>query len=167
MVFGLLERTLGPRGDAEDVMQEVFLRVYARAHTLQQPSALRSFVYSVAIRVLKWELRRRRVRRFLMLSGSGELPEVPSEGVSPEARDLLRRFYAMLEKLSAEERLLFSLRHLEKLAVREVGEALRISPATVKRRLAGVASRVSSLVAADPALQGYLQSKGASYVEPA
>jgi RNA polymerase sigma-70 factor (ECF subfamily) len=164
MVFRLLERALGP-GEAEDVLQDVFLRVYARVGTLQDPQALRSFVYSVAVRMLKWELRRRRVRRFLMLSPSGELPEIAVQGADQEARDVLRRFYAVLERLSAEERLLFTLRHLERLTVKEMAETLPISAATIKRRLSVVAARVSMLVAEDPGLSAYLERLGAAHAD--
>ena len=162
MVFGLLERSLGPAGEAEDVMQEVFLRVYSRAHTINDPNALRSFVYSVAIRILKWELRKRRVRHFLRLSPSGDLPDAPAPTADLEHRDLLRRFYAVLDRLESQERLLFGLRHLERLTVQEMTEVLGISAATVKRRLAVASTRVANLVAADPALKAYFrQSRGA------
>ncbi len=162
MVFGLLERSLGPAGDAEDVMQEVFLRVYSRAHTINDPNALRSFVYSVAIRILKWELRKRRVRRFLRLSPSGELPDPPAPAADPEHRDLLRRFYGVLDRLESQERLLFGLRHLERLTVQEMTEVLGISAATVKRRLTVASARVAELVDSDPGLKAYYrQSRGA------
>jgi RNA polymerase sigma-70 factor (ECF subfamily) len=167
MVFRLLERGLGPGGDAEDVTQDVFLRVYSRVHTLKDPNALRSFVYSVAIRVLKWELRRRRVRRFLTLSPAGELPELPVRGSDQEARDILRRFYAVMERLSSDERALYTLRFLEALTVREIAEAFGISAATVKRRLTRVSRRLSELVAADKGLASYLEQLGATNAEPA
>ena len=58
MVHGLLRRSLSPRHDHDDLVQEVFLRVFRRLHTLEKPSALRSFVYSVAVRVVSEEIRR-------------------------------------------------------------------------------------------------------------
>jgi RNA polymerase sigma-70 factor (ECF subfamily) len=167
MVFRLLERGLGPTGEAEDVLQDVFLRVYARVHTLQDPQALRSFVYSVAVRMLKWQLRRRRVRRFLMLSPTGELPEVAVQGADQESRQILQRFYAVLERLTADERLLFTLRHLEHLTVKEMAQALPISAATIKRRLGAVAARVSTLVARDPGLSAHLERWGAAHADEA
>ena len=47
------------QGDIEDLTQEIFLRVFVRLPVLRDPSALRAFVLSVAMNVLKWELRRR------------------------------------------------------------------------------------------------------------
>lgn len=165
MVFRLLERSLGPSGEAEDLTQDVFLRVFSRVHTLKDPNALRSFIYSVAVRILKWELRRRRVRRFLTLSPAGELPELPVRGADAEARQLLKRFYAVLERLSSDERMFFTLRHLEGLTVREMAETTALSAATVKRRLARAQQRVSALVAEDSGLAHYVDQLGASHAD--
>ena len=72
MVLMTAERALGSRTEAEDVVQEVFCRVFRRAKTLREPDRLRSFVYSFAVRVLKAELRRRKVRGwFPFLAGRG------------------------------------------------------------------------------------------------
>ena len=59
MVLMTARRSLGSRAEAEDVAQEVFLRVFRKAKTLRDPDSLRSFIYSFAVRVLKAELRRR------------------------------------------------------------------------------------------------------------
>ena len=44
MIYAFLRRTLGARHDPEDLLQEVFLRVFDRLGTLENPAALRSFV---------------------------------------------------------------------------------------------------------------------------
>jgi RNA polymerase sigma factor (sigma-70 family) len=57
MVHGLLRRSLSSRIDHDDLVQEVFLRVFRRLHSLEKASALRSFIYSVAVRVVSEEIR--------------------------------------------------------------------------------------------------------------
>lgn len=155
MVFRLMERGLGPRGDAEDLTQEVFLQVYSKIGTLRKPDALRSFIYSVALRQMKWELRRRRVRKFLTLSSTGEVPDVAVRGVSSEVRQILSRFYEVLDQLSVSERTAFILRHLEGMTIKEGAAAMEVSTATFKRRLRDAAERVSELVESDGALSSY------------
>ncbi len=86
MVHRLLERAFGPGGEAEDVTQNVFLSVFQSIPSLRDRSALRSFIYSFALRTLKMELRRRRVRRILRLSPTGQPPELPARGADSEAR---------------------------------------------------------------------------------
>src|SRR5690349_18834636 len=64
-VIMLARRALGSQSEAEDIAQEVFQRVYAKAGTLRAPERVRSFVFSFAIRVLKTDLRRRKARAWL------------------------------------------------------------------------------------------------------
>lgn len=156
MVHRLLERALGPDSDAEDLTQEVFLTTFARMPTLRDTGALRSFIYSIALRRLKWELRRRRVRRILRLSPTGRAPELPVQAADSEARQLLERFYFLLDQLGAGERTVFVLRHMEGLKLEEIADQLGISLATVKRWLNRGTKRVSVLVDADRELSSYM-----------
>lgn len=157
-VYGIANRALGRETDAEDITQEVFYRLFARVHTLKEPAAFRSFVVSFAIRIVKWELRRRRVRRFVHLSDSGEVPDAPVAGDDAESRQVLRRFYALLDQLAPRERLVFSLRHLESMTLEEVAVAMELSLSTVKRSLARAAARVSGWIGGDPDLLAFFES---------
>src|SRR3954468_4416409 len=75
LVHGIVSRALGPDSEVEDITQEIFYRLFTRIRTLRKPEALRSFVVSFAVRIVKWELRRRRARRWLTLSDTGEIPD--------------------------------------------------------------------------------------------
>ena len=160
MVFRFLHRALGSTADVEDLTQEVFVVVFARARELRNRDALRSFVYSVAVRMLKADLRRRRMRRIFALSSMADLPDHPVPALDAEARQALRRFYAILDRLGAEERSAFALRHLEGLKLEEVARALGTSLATAKRRLQRASAIVSRCVDADPALAPYARTSG-------
>lgn len=160
MVYRLLERALGPNGEAADLTQDVFLSTFARLSSLRDFDALQSFIYSVALRTLKWELRRRRVRRILHLSPNGQLPDVPVRPVDSEARQILARFYALLDQLSAHERAVFVLRHMEGFKLEEVAERMGVSLATAKRWLSRGSQKVSALVEADSELSTYSRERG-------
>src|SRR6188508_2236129 len=64
-VIRMARRALGSEAEGEDVAQEAFQRLFAKAKTLRAPERLRSFVFSFAIRVLKTELRRKKTRAWL------------------------------------------------------------------------------------------------------
>jgi RNA polymerase sigma-70 factor (ECF subfamily) len=134
-VFRVAARVFGSDNDAEDITQDVFARVFSGIDSLRDPGALGSFVFSVALRMVKRELQRRRVRRILRLSDTGRLPDVPVDGAESEARDALAWLYVILDQLSAEERTAFVLRHVETMGLAEIAEAMGLSLATVKRRL--------------------------------
>ena len=161
VVYGIAGHALGRETDAEDITQEVFFRLFARVHTLKDPNAFRSFVVSFAIRIVKWELRRRRVRRFVRLVDSGELPDAPVSAADTESRQVLRRFYEVLDQLSARDRLVFSLRYLEAMTLEEVAIAMDLSLSTIKRTITHASARISAWIASDPELVTFFQGRRA------
>jgi RNA polymerase sigma factor (sigma-70 family) len=156
MVLMTAERCLGSKSEAEDVAQEVFYRVFRKAKTLRDPSCLRSFIYSFAVRTLRTELRRRKVRSWLLF----EPPDVPldvgSRTPDVESRDLLRRFHSLLDRLAPRERLVFVLRRMESMTVDEIAARMDLSVSTVKRSMARATARLSRWIQADPGLADLL-----------
>ena len=149
LVHRIVSRAIGPDAEVEDVTQEIFYRLFSRIGTLRKPEALRSFVISFAIRIVKWELRRRRARRWLTLSETGDVPDEQLMVMDAENRYALRRLYGMLDRLSTRERLVLVLRHVEGMTLEEIAAAMELSLATVKRGLRRASARVSQMVDAD------------------
>lgn len=149
MVLGMAERCLGSRSEAEDLTQDVFCRVFGKASTLRDPTSLRSFIYSFAIRALKTELRKRKLRTWLPLEA---IADARSHTQNVESRDLLRRFYSLLDRLSPRDRLVFVLRRMESMTVEEIATHLDVSPSTVKRSMTHASNRLSVWIAGEPGL---------------
>ncbi len=155
MVRGALLRTLGSECDLDDLTQDAFLVVVKRCHTLREPSALRSFVYSVAVRTARNELRRRAFRRWIPLASVPE-PELGVHADDGTVGEAVRHTYALLDRLSPDLRIAFVLRRVEG---HELAEAARLSGcslATVKRRLARAERRFEAMARSDPALRPLL-----------
>jgi RNA polymerase sigma-70 factor (ECF subfamily) len=159
MVFGMAARTLGSESEAEDIVQEVFYRVLAKAKTLRNPESLHSFIVSFAIRILKWELRRKRARSWLSFHQPEVLVDLACETLDVESRDLLRRFYAFLARQAPRERLVLSLRCLESMTVEEIAKAMKISVSTVKRSLDCAKRELSHWIETDLEMVGLLDGK--------
>jgi RNA polymerase sigma-70 factor (ECF subfamily) len=136
MVYGLFRRVLRQRPDHDDLTQEVFLRVFRKLHTLEKASALRSFVYSVAVRVLKEEFRRFHIRRRI----AAERPDLATPAASSpsdfEMRETLLCVQRTLDGMRDKYRAVFILRHVDGMDLQEIASGLGISLATVKRYLA-------------------------------
>ena len=147
MVYGLLRRALGPAHDHDDLTQEVFLRVFLRLHSLEKPSALRSFVYSVAVRVVSEEIRRFRVRRRTTLHYIDSNDVCSTAAADHEAREALAQVQKILEGMHEKHRAVFVLRHVEGMDLQEIASGLDISLATVKRYLAKALDSISKSVA--------------------
>lgn len=151
----LLRSLSGPAEDVEDLTQEVFLRIFTRAGNIKNPAALREFIMGVAVHVFKWELRRRRIRRWVGLSTTGELPEITVDGADHEAREALARCYAILNELDARERAAYTLRYLEEMTMEEVARHLATSLSTAKRLVNRSTAFVAAAVGEDKDLFGY------------
>jgi RNA polymerase sigma-70 factor, ECF subfamily len=158
MVYGLLRRSLNSRHDHDDLAQEVFLRVFRRLHTLEKTSALRSFIYSVAVRVVCEEIRHFRV----LQRARSELALNAEEGGGPtadlEARDTLMRIERLLDGMKEKHRAVFVLRHVEGMDLREISDGLGISLATVKRYLVRSLRVIQHWMAQDETLRARLGS---------
>jgi RNA polymerase sigma-70 factor, ECF subfamily len=152
MVLAMAERCLGSKSEAQDICQEVFFRLYHKAATLRDPESLRSFIYSFAIRALRTELRRRKLRAWLSFDPPQNAIDSCYRTVDVESRDLLRRFHALLDRLSPRDRLVFILRRMETMTVEEIASHMAISVSTVKRSILHATERLSRWIAADPDL---------------
>ncbi len=86
--------------------------------------------------------------------------EVPDPGrapADPRARLALARVRRALDKLSADERIAFTLRYFEQLELKEVADAMDVSLSTVKRRLKAAEKRFVELAQKDPHLRDWLE----------
>lgn len=155
MVRGALLRTLGSEVDLEDLTQDTFLVVVKRCHTLRDPGALRSFVYSVAVRTARNELRRRAFRRWIPLTSVPE-PELAVRHDDGTATEALQCIYALLDRLAADQRIAFVLRRVEGHELAEAARLTGCSLATFKRRLARAERRFEAMAQREPALRSLL-----------
>ncbi len=158
LVRRLLRRTLGPSVDVEDALQDVFLRLFRDLDSLRDPAALRSFLIGITMHVATSELRRRRARRWLLLSDDGTVPntEVVSDEHVLEQRQALHALYRVLDRVDTNRRLVFVLRYVEAMELAELSTVLGCSLATTKRRVADAAERVTRLASRDPHLAQYV-----------
>ncbi len=143
-VFGLVTGILRRRDDAEDVVQQVFLKVFVSLKRFDQRSAFSTWLYKISVNECWDYLRKRKVRpltyeadlsedqvsRLDGVASAERPPENPSDRA--EARDLLER---LLEKLPEEDRQLLMLKEVEGFSVQELAEMLDLNVNTVKVRL--------------------------------
>jgi RNA polymerase sigma-70 factor, ECF subfamily len=145
MVFGLAARLVGPF-DAEDVVQETFLRAYRSLESFRGESSLKTWLYAIAlnrVRVRRGTLAR---LRGLFGAGSGPTPDfslldnATDPERTPEENALLsdqrRRLRKAVLDLPEEFRTAVVLRDLEGLSYEEVASVLTVPIGTVRSRLA-------------------------------
>ena len=135
MVYRFFRRTLGPRYDRDDLTQDVFLRIFRNLHALEKASSIRSFVYSVAVRIASEEVRRFAWRRRII----ERKPVIFEPSTSPpadfEMREAVLCVQRSLDRMRDSYRAVFILRYVEGMDSK-ISAGLGISRATVKRHLA-------------------------------
>ncbi|MEA2697009.1 MAG: hypothetical protein QOI66_1280 [Myxococcales bacterium] len=152
-----LRRLMGPDREIEDLSQDVFLRFFASMPRLRDPEAMRSFLFGICVRVCRRERRSRWLRRLFHLTDDGQLPEPVAPEPDAEARQVLRRYYRVLDRLGAEGRSLFIARTIDGWPLAEVAAHHGLSVSTAQRRLGRATQRIAALCERDPVLKAYLR----------
>ena len=134
-VGAVILRLSGRRGELEDLIQEVFAEAAASFNALREPEAVRGWLATIAVRVTRRRLRRRRLYGLLGLDAGTDYEEVAGAGASPFDRTLVARVYRVLDELSADDRLAFVLHHVEGETLESVAELCGCSRTTAKRRI--------------------------------
>ncbi|HVY25646.1 MAG TPA: sigma-70 family RNA polymerase sigma factor [Polyangiaceae bacterium] len=158
-VRGVLHGAMGGDAAIEDLTQEVFLAFVKSAHTVADGAKLRGFLAGVAVRLAAMEIRRRRVRRWLLLSPTGELPERAAPAHDAEGKEILTALARVLDGMSQRRRMAFVLRHAQGMEVLEVAAVLGISESTLRRELQRARQHLLRAAAREPALAAYLASR--------
>jgi RNA polymerase sigma-70 factor (ECF subfamily) len=149
LVHRIVHRGMGWDYDVEDIVQSIFLTFFAKLPALRDPEALRSFLVSISARTVRYELRRRRTRRLMVLSPSPDLMEACAVSPDMDSRHTLHRVHVLLDRLSARERKAFVLRFVHGLELEETAEALKLSIPTIRRTLSRACIRLSILARGD------------------
>ncbi len=135
--LNLAVRIQGSAVDVEDVVHDAFLRVQHRLGELRDAALFRSWLGAIVVRLVRSRLRRRRLLGMLGLSHSDpvDLDAIASNEAGPEARAQLAQIYALLQTMPPNERIAWTLRHIEKHRLEAVAELTECSLATAKRRI--------------------------------
>jgi RNA polymerase sigma-70 factor (ECF subfamily) len=128
-IYALVARLVGS-ADAADVVQEIFIRVFAHIGNFKGEAAFFSWLYRIAVN----ECRRHLGRRSTQCQPLVEEPisGFPGPDRVVERADLLER---ALEQLQPSLRAAFLLREVEGLSYRQIADVLEIAPGTVASQL--------------------------------
>jgi RNA polymerase sigma-70 factor, ECF subfamily len=130
---------LGHADDAEDAVQETFLRALAALPSFRGASSLRTWLFRIAVNVcLNWKRDRRHDPAQLGASPwDEESGRCPAIAASPEAIALQQlRVVEALAELPPRLRVIFLLKVLEGWSVAEIAVAMRWNPIRVQNELA-------------------------------
>lgn len=123
----------------DEVVQETFVRLYRSRHKVDPDRPLRPYLLKIAHNVSLTLLQRKGKRRAQELTQESE-PKAPSADASAEQRELGQGIDQALKTLAPEHRAVIILRHVQKLKLTEIAEALSCSERTARNRLKAAAT---------------------------
>lgn len=135
-VFRLAFRLTGNEGDAEDVVQEAFLKAYRNLGRFESRANFSTWLYRIASNCAYDQLRARARRpEDPIESDEGPLP-IEATDASPErlahGAEVRRRIALAMDRLTPAERTAFVMRHHEGQSIAEIGAALGLDTSATK-----------------------------------
>ncbi|MCC6263285.1 MAG: sigma-70 family RNA polymerase sigma factor [Bryobacterales bacterium] len=145
-IYNTVYRMLNDPNDANDVVQDVFFKVFRRIQAFRGESSLKTWIYRIAVNEACNRRRyfQRHIRQEMALdagSGEGWNPEdtLAAEGRSPFEEALGREQHELLQyalsRINPVYRAAVILRDIEELSYEEIADVLQIALGTVKSRI--------------------------------
>ena len=153
LINRLVWRILGADPEHDDLVHQVFLQVVQNIARVRDPEALRGWIATVTVNTVRSHLRRRWLRRALVRTDSLVTSSALAPAPDYEARRVLQATYDILERLPAQERIAFTLHHIDKRKLTEVAKMVGCSLATLKRRILRADRRFCKMANRDPNLR--------------
>jgi RNA polymerase sigma-70 factor (ECF subfamily) len=134
LVFALVARSVGDRARAEELAQEVFLRVHRGIPYFQGRSRLSTWIYRIVVNVLASE---RRPAETVSIDAAGDQPSREPGGTDAayEAVALRDRLEKAIARLPVHYQVLVNGHYLKDLRYEDLAEALDLPMGTVKTHL--------------------------------
>lgn len=144
-IFNIALRIVGNYDDANDLAQEVLIRIYKSIGNFKEQSSLSTWIYRITTNVCLDDIRKRKNRKVISLDeeirvedgemqrqivSSDPLPEDTAE--KGELRELVKD---AISSLSDEHRLVIVLRDLQGFSYEEIARILKCPEGTVKSRI--------------------------------
>jgi RNA polymerase sigma-70 factor (ECF subfamily) len=133
---------LGKKDEADDLVQEVFLRAFRGIKNLRDPERIKPWLITIAVREGRTRLRRRKLSRLWLGADDFDFEQIAAPGSSAEDKIQIARLFRVLEGLGVDLRLAWILRYLQSETAEGVAEQCGWSLSTTKRRIRAAHDKV-------------------------
>ena len=135
-VASIAMRLLGRDAELDDLVQDVFVEVLRGIGRLREPAAFKGWIAQITVRTAMRRLRQRNLRRALHLdSATSDYDALAGPEATPDQRALIATIYRVLDRLPAQTRVIWILRHVLEEPLPSVADLSGCSQSTVQRRL--------------------------------
>ena len=148
MVYRVAYQFAGNHQDAEDIAQDVFIKVFKSLHSFRHDAQLSSWLYRIVMNACI-DHKRRRAMSGAALGNADEderMRNIPEGAPGPERRAYAGQLGDVLaseiRRLPAGQRIVFVMRHYQGMKLSEIAGALDLAEGTVKRQLHAAVHRL-------------------------
>jgi RNA polymerase sigma-70 factor, ECF subfamily len=138
-IFRLAFRLTGNEHDAEEVVQDAFLKAYTQIDQYESRAAFSTWLHRIAVNCAMDLLRRRRGHDMPGEDPHAALEHLAAAGPGPErrasGREIRDSVARAMQDLTPLERAAFTLRHLEQRSIREVCDLLGVEAAAARHSI--------------------------------
>jgi RNA polymerase sigma-70 factor (ECF subfamily) len=147
-IYNAVYGMLGNADDAQDVAQDVFVRLHYALPTLRADEAFSTYLYRIALNLCRDRARRKKRVRFQSIDtprshdpdGEGDPMDFPDYAKLPEEElsgdELQRRVREAVQSLTDDHRSVIVMHHFQGMEVNDIAKILGVPSGTVKSRLA-------------------------------
>lgn len=157
-VLSLVQNLVSNRQDAQDIYQEVFVRVYRNLEKFQFKSQFSTWLYRVVVNYcINFNKRRSRSRFYSLEDGQDDLESgwhmlLEGKELNPEDamlnKELSEEIEAALNELSVQQKTVFVLRHYHGHKLKVIAEMMNCSEGTIKNYLFRATRKMQRLLGA-------------------
>jgi len=153
MVYRIAYQFAGNHHDAEDIAQEVFIKVYRSLDRFRQDAQLTSWMYRIVMNACIDHRRRHRLNANAAFGDEAEhgMLNAPEETPGPEdcayAGEIGEVLEVEIRRLPKGQRVVFLMRHYQGMKLCEIADALGLAEGTVKRQLHAAVHRLRDALA--------------------
>jgi RNA polymerase sigma-70 factor (ECF subfamily) len=141
-LLNFIFRFVGEKNEAEDIVQETFLRLFKNKHYYKEIAKFSTWIYTIAGNLAKTELRKRKRRKLFSIShymSTEKDYDIPDDTTSPESdtNTLItdKIIQKAIDKLSPKFKQVIILRDVQGFSYEEIAEIVNIPLGTVKSRV--------------------------------
>ncbi|TND07841.1 MAG: RNA polymerase, sigma-24 subunit, ECF subfamily [Bacteroidetes bacterium] len=126
---------LGDRDAAEEVVQQLFCRLWEKRENFQVSGSLKSYLFRAVHNAVMNEIKHEKVKQAYMQNQVHDRPQQEQPGSALQAKELEGKIQAAIGELPEHCRHVFRLSRFEGLSYREIAEVLGISVKTVENQM--------------------------------
>ncbi len=146
MVFHMAYEMTGDFHDAEDIAQEVFVRVFTGISGFREEASLKTWIMKITINLCRRHHRRKKLLSIFGFSSTerndsrqeSNIKDIPIE-YDPyneiQRKERMRRLREAIQRLPLRQREVFVMKHLKGMKIREIAQVLGCADGTVKANL--------------------------------